>query len=130
MNELVVKDNIKIEDMIFEIRGKQVILDSDVAKLYQVETKRINEVVKRNKNRFPDDFCFQLSKVEIEDLCSKSQIATLKSETKGRGYNIKYLPYVFTEHGVMMLSGLLKSEVAARVNVLIINAFIKMNVIM
>lgn len=126
MNELMVKENIKIEDMIFEVRGKQVILASDVAKLYQVETKRINEVVKRNINRFPEDFCFKLSKVEIAELCSRSQIATLKSEVKGRGYNMKYLPYVFTEHGVMMLSGLLKSEIAAKVNVSIINAFVKM----
>jgi len=126
MNKLVVKENIKMEDMIFEVRSKQVILASDVAKLYQVETKRINEVVKRNINRFPEDFCFKLNKVEIEELCSRSQIATLKSETKGRGYNMKYLPYVFTEHGVLMLSGLLKSEVAARVNVSIINAFVKM----
>lgn len=126
MNELIVKENIKIEKMIFEVRGKQVILASDVSKLYQVETKRINEVVKRNINRFPEDFCFKLSKVEIEELCSRPQFATLKSEAKGRGYNMKYLPYVFSEHGVMMLSGLLKSEVAARVNVSIINAFVKM----
>ena len=74
----MVKENIKIEDMIFEVRGKQVILASDVAKLYQVETKRINEVVKRNINRFPEDFCFKLSKVEIDELCSRSQFATLK----------------------------------------------------
>ena len=80
MNELIIKENIKIEDMIFEVRSKQVILASDVAKLYQVETKRINEVVKRNINRFPEDFCFQLSKAEIKDLCSRSQIATLKSK--------------------------------------------------
>lgn len=126
MNELVVGENIKIENMIFEVRGKQVILASDVAKLYQVETKRINEVVKRNINRFPDDFCFKLSKEEFDELCSRSQIATLKNEEKRRGYNLKYLPYVFTEHGVIMLSGLLKSEVAARVNVSIINAFVKM----
>ena len=126
MNELMTKENIKIEDMIFEIRDKQVIFASDVAKLYQVETKRINEVVKRNINRFPEDFCFKLTKYEIDELCSRSQIATLNSELKGRGYNVKYLPYVFTEHGVMMLSGLLKSEIAAKVNVTIINAFVSM----
>ena len=126
MNEIIVKEKIKIEDMIFEIRGKQVILASDVAKLYGEETRRINEVVKRNINRFPEDFCFKLTKEEVNELCSRSQFAILNSEIKSRGYNMKYLPYVFTEHGVMMLSGLLKSEIAARVNVSIINAFIKM----
>lgn len=126
MNELIVKENIKIEDMIFVIRGKQVILASDVAKLYNEETRRINEVVKRNINRFPEDFCFKLTKEEVEELYSRSQFAILNSEAKSRGYNMKYLPYVFTEHGVMMLSGLLKSEVAARVNVSIINAFVAM----
>ena len=126
MNELEVIDNIKIEDMIFEIRGKQVMFASDVAKLYQVETKRINEVVKRNINRFPEDFCFQLTKTEVYSLLSRSQFATLNKKINGRGSNIKYLPYVFTEHGIMMLSGLLKSEVAAKVNVAIINAFVAM----
>ena len=124
MNKLIVRENIKIEDMIFEIRGKQVILASDVAKLYQEETRRINEVVKRNINRFPEDFCFRLTKDEYEIL--RSQIATSKIENIERRGGTRYLPYVFTEHGVMMLSGLLKSEVAARVNVSIINAFIKM----
>lgn len=126
MHELMEKENIKIADIIFEMRGKQVILASDVAKLYQEETRRINEVVKRNISRFPEDFCFRLTKEEANELCSRSQIAILNNEEKSRGYNMKYLPYAFTEHGVMMLSGLLKSEVAARVNVSIINAFVKM----
>ena len=142
MNELMVKENIKIEDMIFEVRGKQVILASDVGKLYGEETWRINEVVKRNINRFPEDFCFRLTEDEYEAL--RSQIATSSLESEKAGENlrsqfaissldkkntyggIRYLPYVFTEHGVMMLSGLLKSEIAARVNVSIINAFVKM----
>lgn len=126
MNEIIEKENVKIENMIFEVRGKQVILASDVAKLYQEETRRINEVVKRNRNRFPEEFCFQITEKEIQELCSRSQFAILNNKLKGRGYNIKYLPYVFTEHGVMMLSGLLKSELAAKVNVSIIKAFVTM----
>ncbi len=119
MNELLIND-IKVEDLIYEIRGKQVMLASDVAKLYQVETFRVNEVVKRNLNRFPEEFCFQLTQKEWDNL--RSQFAMSKN---GRG-GIRYLPYVFTEHGVMMLSGLLKSDIAAKVNVAIISAFVAM----
>jgi len=126
MNEIIISDSISIEDMIFEVRRKQVILTSDVAKLYQSETKVINQVVKRNIDRFPEDFCFQLTEKEQNELRSRSQTVTLKIQTTGRGHNLKYLPYVFTEHGVMMLSGLLKSDIAAKVNVLIIKAFVKM----
>ena len=125
MNELMIS-GIKIEDLIYEIRGKQVMLASDVAKLYQVETFRVNEVVKRNLNRFPEDFCFQLTFEEANELCSRSQFAILNKSGNKRGYHIKYLPYVFTEHGVMMLSGLLKSDIAIQVNVAIINAFVAM----
>lgn len=124
MNEIVeVSTTEKIESMIYELRGKQVILDKDVAKLYNVETKRINEVVKRNIDRFPEDFCFKLTKEETNYL-SRSQIATLNKNSNNRGHNIKYFPYAFTEHGVMMLSGLLKSPIAAKVNVAIIKAFV------
>ena len=112
--------------MIYEVRGVQVMLSSDVAKLYQVETKRINEVIKRNINRFPESFCFQLTNEEINELSLRSQIATLNKNNNLRGYNIKYLPYVLTEQGVMMLSGLLKSDVAVKVNIQIIDAFVKM----
>ena len=119
MNELIIS-GIKIEDLIYEVRGKQVMLASDVAKLYQVETFRVNEVVKRNLKRFPEDFCFQLTQKEWDNL--RSQFAMSKN---GRG-GIRYLPYVFTEHGVMMLSGLLKSDIAVQVNVAIINAFVAM----
>ena len=119
MNELMIS-GIKIEDLIYEVRGKQVMLASDVAKLYQVETFRVNEVVKRNLKRFPEDFCFQLTQKEWDNL--RSQFAMSKN---GRG-GIRYLPYVFTEHGVMMLSGLLKSDIAVQVNVAIINAFVAM----
>ncbi len=124
MQELIIKEEDNIKDMIYEVRGKQVMLDSDVAKLYSVETKRINEVVKRNLNRFPEDFCFQLTMEEIKNLCLRSQIATLNTVGNLRGLHYKYLPYAFTEHGVMMLSGLLKSDIAVKVNIQIINAFI------
>ena len=111
------KEELNIENMIYEIRGKQVMFNSDVARLYNVETKRINEVIKRNINRFPEEFCFQITIEELEMLSSRSQIATLNKSNNYRGYNIKYLPYVLTEQGIMMLSGLLKSDIAVKVNV-------------
>ena len=117
---------INIENMIYEIRGVQVMFSKDVAKLYQVETKRINEVIKRNINRFPDSFCFQLTNKEIDILFSRSQFATLNKSNNYRGNNIKYLPYVLTEQGIIMLSGLLKSDIAVKVNIDIVNAFVKM----
>ena len=124
MNKIIEKENIKIEDMIFEVRGKQVILASDVAKLYNSETKVINQVVKRNIERFPEEFCFQMTENEYELL--RSQIVTSKKESfDGRG-GTRYLPYVFTEHGVMMLCGLIKSDVAVKINVEIIKAFVAM----
>jgi len=126
MNEIIDKENVVIEDMIYEVRGVQVMLSSDVAKLYHVEAKRINEVIKRNIKRFPDNFCFQLTNEEVEELSSRSQFATLNKSNNLRGYNIKYLPYVLTEQGIMMLSGLLKSDIAVKVNIQIIDAFVKM----
>ena len=110
-----------VENMIYEIRGVQVMLSSDVAKLYQVETRRINEVIKRNIKRFPDTFCFQLTEVEFRSL--KSQIAISNKNNHG---GVRYLPYVLTEQGIMMLSGLLKSDIAVKVNVQIIDAFVKL----
>ena len=109
-----------VEKMIYEIRGVQVMLSSDVAKLYQVETRRINEIIKRNIKRFPDTFCFQLTEVEFYNL--RSQFA-ISSESNHGG--VRYLPYVLTEQGIMMLSGLLKSDIAVKVNVQIIDAFVK-----
>ena len=126
MYEIMEKENIVIEDMIYNIRGVQVMLDKDVAKLYQVETKRINQVIKRNIDRFPKEFCFKLTKEETEELFLRSQIATLNKNNNSRGNNIKYLPYVLTEQGIMMLSGLLKSDIAVKVNIQIINAFVYM----
>ena len=126
MNQIIEIETIKIEDMIYEIRGVQVMLSSDVAKLYQVETKRINEVIKRNINRFPESFCFQLTNEEIDILSLRSQIAILNKNNNMRGQHFKYLPYVLTEQGIMMLSGLLKSDIAVKVNIQIIDAFVKM----
>lgn len=106
--------------MIFVIRGHKVMLDSDLAKLYGVETKRLNEAVKRNIERFPEDFMFQLTSEEIEVL--RSQIATFKYLISGR----KYSPHVFTETGVAMLSSVLTSDRAAQVNISIMRTFVKL----
>ena len=126
MNEIVSSEKINIENMIYEVRGMQVMLSSDVAGIYQVETKRVNEVIKRNINRFPATFCFQLTGEEIKALSLRSQFATLNKSNNLRGRHYKYLPYVLTEQGIMMLSGLLKSDIAVRVNIQIIDAFVKM----
>ena len=107
-DRLVGVDN--IEPLIKIIRGQQVMLDRDLATLYGVETKRLNEQVKRNIKRFPEDFMFQLTK----DECLRSQIATLN---EGRGQHLKYMPYVFTENGVAMLSSVLRSDTAIEVNI-------------
>lgn len=111
-----------IKSMIYVVRGKQVMLDSDLAMLYQVETKRLNEAVKRNQKRFPESFCFQLTEGELESL--RSQIATSK-EFDGKGGR-RYLPYVFTEQGIAMLSAVLRSDVAIQTSIKIMNTFIEM----
>ncbi len=112
-----------IKNLIYTIRGKQVMLDSDVAMLYHYPTKRINETVKRNLERFPESFCFQLEKHELENL--RSQIATSSSREENYGGR-RYLPYVFTEQGIAMLSGLLKNNTAIQVSINIMNAFVEM----
>ena len=109
----------KIESLIKVIRGQQVMLDRDLATLYGVEVKRLNEQVKRNIKRFPKDFMFQLTKEE----CLRSQFATLN---EGRGQHLKYMPYVFTENGVAMLSSVLRSDTAIEVNIRIMRAFTSM----
>ena len=126
MNEIIEVETLSIENMIYEIRGKQVMLDSDLAKLYNVETKRINEAVKNNPNKFPEEFCFQITIEELGNLSLRSQNVTLNKSNNYRGLHYKYLPYVLTEQGIMMLSGLLKNDIAAKVNVQIIDAFVKM----
>lgn len=115
--------NKEIKNLIYTIRGKQVMLDSDVAMLYNYRTKRINETVSRNKNRFPGNFCFQLTENELQNLRSQFATSSLKKENYG---GRRYLPYVFTEQGIAMLSGLLKNDVAIKVSINIMNAFVEM----
>ena len=110
-----------IENKIYEIRGQKVMLDFDLAEMYGVETKRLKEQVRRNIERFPAEFMFELTKEEVQ--FSRSQIATLKT---GQGHNIKYLPFAFTEYGIVMLSSVLKSKAAVEVNINIIRAFVRM----
>ncbi len=136
----------QIESLILSIRGKQVILDRDLARLYGVETRRLNEQVRRNMERFPEDFMFQLTKeeaeflrsqivtIETEDDFSRSQIATMNEDGDNsrsqnatlkvkQGQNIKYLPYAFTENGIAMLSSVLRSPMAIATNIHIMRAF-------
>jgi len=120
-----------IQNRIYEIRGERVMLDRDLAALYETETKALNLAVKRNIKRFPADFMFQLTKEEFEDIrfqtdtLEKGQALRLQNETsKGRGGN-RYLPYVFTEQGVAMLSGILNSDRAINMNIAIMRAFIE-----
>ena len=108
----------EIQNLIYTIRGKQVMLDSDVANLYHSETRAINQALKRNIDRFPEDFCFQLTEDEMDNMRSQFVIAYKR--------NNRYLPYVFTEQGIIMLSSLLKSEIAIKVSVKIIEAFVRM----
>ena len=137
---------LQIEPLIRIIRGQQVLLDSDLAILYGVETRQLNQQVKRNIERFPEDFMFQLTKVELINLKSqiatlsatdyplRSQIVTLNTENHSlrsqnatidnRGRHTKYLPYAFTENGIAMLSSVLRSPIAIQVNIRIMRAII------
>ena len=117
MNTL--QENPAITEKIYLIRGVSVMIDKDLALLYGVEVKRLNEQVKRNIERFPEDFMFQLTPEE----CSRSQIATLNTR---KGQNLKYMPYAFTEYGIAMLSGILRSETAIAANIRIMRAFADM----
>ncbi|MBX2980801.1 MAG: ORF6N domain-containing protein [Flavobacteriales bacterium] len=108
-----------ITDRIHLIRGQKVMLDRDLAELYGVEVKRLKEQVRRNSARFPEDFMFELTLEEAE--ASRSHFATLK-----RGHNIKYLPFAFTEHGILMLANVLRSEQAIAVSIQIIRVFNRM----
>ena len=112
---------IPIHHKIYTLRGRQIMLDSDLAELYEVETRVFNQAVKRNRERFPDDFMFQLSEEEYQSL--RSQFVTLE---KGRGKHRKYLPYAFTENGVYMLSAVLKSSVAVEVSIQIMRTFTRL----
>ena len=117
-------ETINIKNLIYCIRGKQVMLDSDVAMLYNYETKKVNQAVKRNIDRFPERFCFQLTEEELELMWS--QIVTTSKLEDNKYRSKKYLPYVFTEQGIAMLSGILKSEIAVQVSIKIMDAFVEM----
>ena len=128
-NQLSIIDQREIENRIFTFRSVQIMIDSDLAELYGVETKVLNQAVKRNIERFPETFRFQLTVNEYNE-CSRSQIVTLNNTNNDfkirRGQNLKYLPYAFTEQGVAMLSAVLRSETAIKVSILIMNAFVEM----
>lgn len=113
----------KIEAMIYAVRGQRVMIDSDLAKLYGVETKRLKEQVKRNIDRFPSDFLIQPDFSELADL--RSQIATL-GRPNAENYSVRYTPYLFTENGVAMLSSVLQSKHAIQVNIAIMRTFTKL----
>ena len=119
MNEIIEKENINVEDVIYEIDGKEVMLDSDLAKLYSVETKRINEAVKNNPDKFPDRFSWILSDEEKSNLWSKFSTANISSMSRSN-------PRVFTEQGVYMLATILKSKVATEVSIRIMDTFVRM----
>lgn len=119
--DIIISDSIEIKNMIYNIRGKQVMLDSDLASLYQVETKVFNQAVKRNIKRFPEFFRFQLTEKEFNNL--RSQSVTSSSNTHG---GRRYMPYVFTEQGIAMLSAVLKSDIAIEMSIKIINSFVEM----
>lgn len=127
-----------IQNSIYELRGERVMIDRDLAALYEIETKALNLAVKRNIKRFPKDFMFQLTSAEWEDI--RLQIETLESGDslrlqnvtlkKGRGQHTKYMPYVFTEQGVAMLSGILNSDKAISMNIAIMRAFVEIRKIL
>jgi len=108
----------KIEKMVYEIRGQKVMLDSDLAALYGVELKVMNQAVKRNIGRFPFDFMFQLTDIEWKNL--RSQFVTFNKDTR------KYRPYAFTEHGILMLSSVLNSDKAIKINIQVMRIFVQM----
>ncbi len=118
MTEAIENNLVEIKNLIYVIRGQKVMLDSDLAMLYGVQTKRLNEAVKRNIQRFPQHFMFVLTKDEWQNL--RSQFATFKKDIR------KYMPFVFTEQGVAMLSSVLNSEKAIQINIQIMDTFVKM----
>lgn len=121
-NNIVMVDNIEIQSMIYTIRGKQVMVDSDLAELYKVTTGNLNKAMKRNLSRFPEHFCFQLTEREYENLRFQNGSSSANNNYGGR----RYMPYVFTEQGIAMLSAVLKSDVAVEVSIKIMNSFVEM----
>lgn len=122
--EVVINEN-TIKNLIYVIRGQQVMIDSDLAMLYQVETRNLNKAMKRNIDRFPEDFCFQLTKEEYVNLMFQIGTSSLQENENAHGGRRK-LPYVFTEQGISMLSAVLRSEIAVKVSVKIMRTFVEM----
>lgn len=129
----------RIQSRILVLRGQRVLLDADLAAIYEVPTKRLNEQVKRNIQRFPEDFMFQLTQEEAERVQrSRSQNATLNADdslksqtaTSKRGQNIKYLPFAFTEHGAVQLSNILRSDRAIEMGIAVVRAFVQLRALM
>ncbi len=121
-NQLIIANSVQVDTIkssIYEVRGQRVMLDSDLAELYEVEVSQLKRQVRRNIDRFPEDFMFELTREEYDSL--RCQNGTIKS---GRGQHSKYLPFAFTEEGVAMLSGMLKSKTAVQVNINIMRAFV------
>ena len=116
---------ILVQDLIHEIRGKKVMLDFDLARLYQVETRTLKQAVRRNISRFPSDFMFELTLEETKSLVNSSRSQFVTLDNPGRGSNVKYKPFVFTEQGVAMLSSVLRSETAIQANIAIMRAFVQ-----
>lgn len=119
MNQIIEKE--KIENLIHKIRGKQVMLDSDLARLFGSETKKLNRQVQRNIEKFPETFCFQLTQKEYRDLWCQIVTSSLNNNYGGR----RYTQYSFTEHGITMLSEILKNEVTIKMSLKIVDTFIK-----
>lgn len=119
---LFIVDNSEIQSMIYKFRGKQVMIDSDLAELYKVTTGNLNKAMKRNLSRFPEHFCFQLTEPEYENLRFQNGTSSTNSTYGGR----RYMPYVYTEQGIAMLSAVLKSEVAVDTSIKIMDSFVEM----
>ena len=119
MNKIIENENIIVENMIYNVRGIEVMLDSDLAKIYQVDTKRINEAVTRNREKFPDRFSWTLTAKEVENLWSQNATANISAMSRAN-------PRVFTEQGVYMLATILKSKVATKVTIAIMDTFVRM----
>lgn len=117
-----------LESAVHLVRGQRVMFDSDLAAIYQVTTKRLNQQVKRNRSRFPEDFAFQLTAKDIEDLRSQIATSSLRSQfaTSKRKGGRRYLPWVFTEHGALMLASVLNSEIAVQASVRVVRAFVRL----
>jgi hypothetical protein len=131
-NSTVVGEGVSIEPLIHYVRGQKVILDADLARIYGVSTKVFNQAVKRNRERFPTDFMFQLTKAEVKDLLfSRSQFVTLKNRSQivtgsQKHRDPKFVPYAFTEHGAVMAANILNSPSAVKMSVFVVRAFMQM----